>query len=226
MNTTTGSTPKILLVDDSSAIRAFFVTALNEFNLQVKAVPNPKEALNVIDDFNPDCILSDFEMPEMNGVEFCKVIKAHPKFKDVPFVILSMHEQDKFVLECLGVGADDHLPKRTNPEIIIAKVRVMVELHRHRLNMINQERLKTFQAMLGSLKHEWGNLSAILLPLLEKLQKAAPGVIDEKDKSQLAMLERNLHRVLDVIQFFDGIKQVEFEQYVSTSDALILKKSV
>jgi response regulator RpfG family c-di-GMP phosphodiesterase len=225
--------PKVVLVDDSSAIRAFFVSALSEFNFELVPFSDPQKALQEIVKINPDCILSDYEMPHMNGIEFCKAVKLIPECKDVPFVVLSMHDNNKYILDCLSSGVDDYLPKRTNPEVIVSKVRLMIEVSVARKNQLAHERMKTYAATVATLKHEWNNLFAVLFPILEKLalrkNVTSEGlkILNEAggDDKTLDVLYRSLEKVHETIKSFRDVKDVDFEKYTSKSDAMLIKKS-
>lgn len=225
--------PKIVLIDDSSAIRAFFMSALSEFNFEIFAFGDPEKAIPEVAKIQPDCILSDYEMPNLNGIEFCKAIKLNPACKDIPFVILSMHDNDKYILDCLSSGVDDYLPKRTNPEIIVAKVRLMIEVSQARKNQLITERMKTYSATIATLKHEWNNLFAVLFPILEKLTSrknlSPEGLkfLNEAggDDKTLDILHRSLEKVQTTIVSFREVKEIDFEQYTNKSSAHLIKKT-
>lgn len=225
--------PRVLIVDDSNAIRAFFTSALSEFSFDLIAMADPRVALEKLSEIQPDCILSDYEMPEMNGVQFCQAVKSSEKYRSIPFVILSMHDNDKCILECLASGVDDYLPKRTNPEVIVSKVKLMIEVCRSRKLLIADERMKTYTATVATLKHEWNNLFAVLFPILEKLEsreKVSPEILNfitesDPDKKTFERLHRSLEKVHETIKSFKDVKDVDFENYTPQSKSMLIKKS-
>lgn len=209
--------PCVIIVDDSSAIRALFSGALSELNYQIMTFSNPKSALEYIETNEVDCILSDFEMPEMNGLEFCKIVKNSSK-RIIPFIVLSMHDSDKTILECLHAGADDFLIKRTNPEIILSKVKLMVEIHLYRENSLKIERLKTFKATVVSLNHEWKNLASFVLPNIEKMEK-----LEQNNNLDLKKIKNSFLRTIELIDKFGSIDDIKFEDYDADTMTYIIK---
>lgn len=202
--------PIVILVDDSAAIRSFFKSALSELNFEVYAEEDPHAALFLMKSIEPDCILSDFEMPNMTGIEFCREVKKIEKFKNTPFVILSMHDNDQYILESLKAGADDYLPKRTNPEVIVAKVKIMIELSLYRQSEAQKNKLKTYKATVVTLQHEWTNLATIVFSFLKKFDHS-----EFAESSQ--NLRKNLERILKLINQLQGLNEIELEHY-STAD--------
>ncbi len=208
--------PIVILVDDSSAIRSFFKSALSDLNFEVHTEENPEDAMKLMKHIEPDCILSDYEMPGMSGVEFCRLVREQDKYKSTPFVILSMHDNDQYILESLKAGADDYLPKRTNPEVIVAKVKIMIELSLYRQKELQKDKLKTYKATVTTLQHEWTNLATIVYSLLKKLEST------ELEESA-ANLKKNLERILKLIYQLNGVNEIELEQYSSAGQSNLIK---
>ncbi len=114
---------KLLLVDD----QVLFVESLKKlFELTVKNVevvgtaPNGKVALEMAASTNPDIILMDIRMPEMDGVECTRLIKE--KFPQIKILILSTFEDDEYVMEAFQYGAVGYLLKDVPPQELIAAI--------------------------------------------------------------------------------------------------------
>lgn len=165
-------------------------SALSGFDFDVIPFDGPEAALKEIETLNPDCILTDYEMPVMSGPELIKVLKANPRVKDVPVVVLSTHDNDRAIIECISAGAEDYLLKRTNPEVVIAKLKLLSELKNYRDLALKSERIKTYNATVVTINHELRNAGAIVLGQLEKIVKRTA-----KD-SQLNTELINEHEVL------------------------------
>lgn len=216
----------IYLVDDSRSIRSFFASALGASGYTVETFENPTTCLESIKTKLPDCILTDYEMPGMSGVEFCRQIKAVEATKSIPVILLSIHDQDTIIIEALRAGADDYLPKSTNPEIILAKLKLMTELKRHREQMIDQERVRTYRATVCSISHELNNTMAILLPMLEHnidftpASGAPPSVSSKNLKKTLERLVSNIKLLTEQTE-----QPIEFETYFKDTEMIALKKA-
>lgn len=100
---------KILIVDDSITTRELLKNILTHWGYDFDMVENPKEAFEILYKEDFDLILSDMEMPEMDGGMFVKELKAHPKFKHIPVVIITSYDTDTIAQEI--AGADGFIRK-------------------------------------------------------------------------------------------------------------------
>ena len=96
---------KILIVDDSMTTRELLKNILNHWGYRYEMVKNPREAFDLLDKESFDLILSDMEMPEMDGSMFVKELKAHPKFKNIPVIIISSYDTETIEKEIPEVNA-------------------------------------------------------------------------------------------------------------------------
>lgn len=107
---------KILYVEDDPSIQAVVkVSLVNIGKFTIETCWNGKEALEQIDDFMPDLILSDVMMPEMDGVTMLKILKSNPKYSHIPLVFISARAQKNEVEEYLMFGAAYVLTKPFDP---------------------------------------------------------------------------------------------------------------
>ncbi|NQZ02671.1 MAG: response regulator [Bdellovibrionales bacterium] len=215
--------PRVMLVDDSRTVRAFLSTALEQFGFEMHVFESAVHALENLEQVEPDCILTDFEMLNMTGLEFIKEIRSRDKFSIVPILVLSSKDQDEIIVECVTAGAEDYILKRTNPEVLVSKVSMLIELKNSRDNQLNLERVRTFKATTVTLNHELNNLSAILLPLLDQDVNSTKAL--ENIKQDGKMLLRNLTRLIELIKELKDLDQVSFENYIGTTEMLELKKN-
>lgn len=215
----------IYLVDDSRSIRSFFSSALTANGYTVEQFDNPLPALEAIKVRVPDCILTDYEMPNMNGVEFCRQVKSDFTLKGIPVILLSNHDDDTKIIDALNAGADDYLPKSTNPEIILGKIRLMTELKKHREKTIAEERLRTYRATICRIAHELNNIMAILIPMLQANEEHHSALGLEASES-FQKLHKNLVRLAKSIKLITNQVEshIEFEAYINNTEMVSLKK--
>jgi len=113
---------RILLVDDHGVVRAglrMLLAADAELQI-VGEAENGAQALRLADELAPDVVLMDISMPDMNGIEATRRIKAdHP---NVAVLALTMHEDDQYFFEMLGAGASGYVPKRAAPNDLISAI--------------------------------------------------------------------------------------------------------
>jgi DNA-binding NarL/FixJ family response regulator len=116
----------ILLVDDQSlfaeSLRTSLVHYAEEMNV-VGIARNGKEALAMTEEFQPNVILMDIKMPEMDGVEAVRQIK--PKYPGTKIIMLSTYNEDALVRNALSAGASGYLLKDISPTELIAAIRAL-----------------------------------------------------------------------------------------------------
>lgn len=113
----------ILLVEDEKGIRNFMETALMTQGYKYKEAQTGKEAIALFMSYNPDIIILDLGLPDMDGLE---VLKAIRKLSDIPVIIVSARNQEREKVEALDLGADDYLSKPFGISELLARVRVIV----------------------------------------------------------------------------------------------------
>ncbi|MGC9109562.1 MAG: HD domain-containing phosphohydrolase [Caldimicrobium sp.] len=102
---------KILVVDDDVIIRESISEILKEEGYVVETAENGKEALEKFDKFKPDIVITDFVMPEMDGITFCKIIKNNPETIDTGIILITGVNDLETRIKGLSAGADDFLSK-------------------------------------------------------------------------------------------------------------------
>ena len=125
---------KILVVDDDITLRAALARHLVDRGFLVEDAASGVEALAIFEKEPPDLVVSDVMMPEMDGFEFCRKIRASRSGQLVPFIFLSsLGEIDNRILGH-NMGADDYLVKPFQPRELIAKIEGLLE-RSHRIHI-------------------------------------------------------------------------------------------
>jgi CheY-like chemotaxis protein len=103
----------ILVVDDFSSIRNFLCETLNKHGYQTKSAVHGKEALDILSSESDgiDLVISDFNMPEMNGMELLKSIKASPAYAAKPVIFLTTDADPNKMREAKGLGLSAWITK-------------------------------------------------------------------------------------------------------------------
>ena len=114
--------PKILIVDDDPDIIEILRYNLSLAGYDVKAASNGKEAIKKAKIFIPEIILLDVMMPEMDGIEACRLIREIPSLKNSRIIFLSARNEDYTQLSAFDAGADDYISKPVKPKILLKKI--------------------------------------------------------------------------------------------------------
>ena len=112
----------ILVVDDSSTIRSIVKDALEKAGFNVTVAENGMDAYKKIRSNPPDLILSDIDMPEMNGIDLCNKVRVDSEFKAIPFVIMSANDNRSTMRQLLERGVSAYLVKPFNMEQMVITV--------------------------------------------------------------------------------------------------------
>lgn len=102
---------RILIIDDSLTIRTMEKNILSSANFNVEAVENPVEALKLMKHIQFDLIITDIEMPKMNGIEFLSKLKSDENYEKIPVIIMSSLLDKKTKDECISLGAENFITK-------------------------------------------------------------------------------------------------------------------
>ncbi|MBL8256182.1 MAG: Hpt domain-containing protein [Pseudoxanthomonas mexicana] len=103
--------PLVMVVDDSLTMRKVTSRVLERHNFEVSAARDGVEALEKLDERVPDLMLLDIEMPRMDGYELATAMKADPRFKDVPIVMITSRTGDKHRQRAFDIGVQRYLGK-------------------------------------------------------------------------------------------------------------------
>ena len=135
------------MVDDSATIRQIVSKALEEAGFQVMTAEDGRQGLTRIKEKRPDIIISDINMPVMDGIEFCKRIHADPDLAIIPFVTMSTNSDRAIMRRLLEWGASTYLVKPFNVEQVVITVERLLSDH-FLILLKEKERLDAEQKMM------------------------------------------------------------------------------
>lgn len=151
-----GTSMRILLVDDVQLDRMQLAIRLKQLGHVVKAVGSGLEALNEYDSFDPELILLDIAMPDMNGFEVSLHIReAFPDW--IPIIFLSSHEEPEMIAKAIDAGGDDYLIKPVDKIVLNSKLIAMQRIaHMRRELKQTTAQLETVNELLQQQANEDG----------------------------------------------------------------------
>lgn len=116
----------LLLVEDNEQLRGF-ISAEMITTYHVIEASNGKEALEIIKDSTPDLIISDVMMPQMDGMELCRIIKSDIESSHIPVILLTAKASDESKYKGIETGADDYISKPFNIDYLSLRVMKLIE---------------------------------------------------------------------------------------------------
>lgn len=138
---------RILVVDDERAIRRFLRASLASMGHTVLEAAAGSEALNIVLDQRPDIIFLDLGLPDIDGLQVTQQIR---EWSQIPIIILSVRDQEKYKIQALDAGADDYLTKPFGMGELMARVRGVL---RRSLQQGSGEPVIHFDDLLIDLAH-------------------------------------------------------------------------
>ncbi len=130
-------TTKILVIDDDTAVTDLLSVLLRSQGFDVTATNSSSDGLGYIRGNEPDLIVLDLMMPEIDGWEVCRSVRA---FSQVPIIVLSALNDPSMVASVLDAGADDYLTKPTPSRVLVAHINRLIkrnETNKHDISASN-----------------------------------------------------------------------------------------
>ena len=113
--------PLILVVEDDAPVRNLITTTLKAHDYKFTTAQNGNNAIMEASSHNPNIVLLDLGLPDMDGVEVIERIRT---WSDMPIIVISARSEDKDKIDALDAGADDYLTKPFSVEELLARLRV------------------------------------------------------------------------------------------------------
>jgi two-component system chemotaxis response regulator CheY len=117
---------RALVIDDSRAVRVIIRNIVRELGIDVVEAGNGREGLEQLRQ-NPDVelVLVDWNMPEMNGLDFIRVVRAEPSYDSLRIVMVTTETESEQVCRALDAGANEYVMKPFSKEVLTAKLSML-----------------------------------------------------------------------------------------------------
>ncbi len=143
----------VLVVDDVHLNRALLCQRLDREGYSVQRAKGGREALEMLASGHFDLVLLDVLMPDLDGFEVLRQMKAHPALRDIPVIMISALDEMDSVVRCIEMGAEDYLPKPFDPVLLRARVGACLEKKRLRDKELEYlEGVKALQAAASAVE--------------------------------------------------------------------------
>ncbi|MFO8027991.1 MAG: response regulator transcription factor [Opitutales bacterium] len=120
MNAT--KTKKILVLDDEPDVTELLEYKLEQENYRVDVLNDPLEFISKVRAFEPDLMILDIMMPELNGLQLCRIARSDPAMKEIPIIFLTAKGEAEDRVKGLETGADDYISKPFNTKELLLRV--------------------------------------------------------------------------------------------------------
>ncbi len=214
--------PRVLVADDDPIVRLLVVTVLRELGLETEVATNGADAWRLFEEWQPELVVLDVDMPTIDGLEVCRRIRETDADHEVFVLFLAGRDQPEALEALLDAGADEFIAKPMSPEdlrarLMVARRRIAQDAAQRRAEaeLAKARWLSGIGEATLSLQHEINNpLSALLgnaeLMLMELEEKG------EKNEL-LDIIHEQALRIADVVRRLRRLKNPESVDYVGGS---------
>jgi DNA-binding response OmpR family regulator len=185
----------ILIVEDNKELLAFIAGAL-ETNYRILTAENGVDGLKTAQEEIPDIIISDIMMPEMDGYEFCRLIKSDIKTSHIAFVILTAKASHDSVIEGLMHSADDYITKPFHIDELQLRIRNILD-HQEKIRQHRNAQLTNPKEHIDLQTEEDCFLKQLYTVIEEHIDDSSLNV--EKLAKAMAVSHRTLNRKLNAL---------------------------
>lgn len=213
--------PEILIVDDLVDNLNVLKLLLEEHFYTVRIAKNGAEAVQSVSLKVPDLILMDINMPEMDGIEATRRIKAQDKAKNVPIIFVTAFRDIEHTLSAFSSGGVDYVTKPFNSEEVMARVNTHMRLRQAQEQLINKDMVANLIHLVTGVAHELNTPLGVCTTAashLEMILSTFEQVVSGHSMSQnqfssqlkqcrkaMALLTSNLNRTSDQVDKFKAI---------------------
>ena len=145
---------RVLGVDDESDVTELLQYRLEQEGYRVATLNDPLGFVVKVREFEPDLMLLDIMMPELSGIQLCRIVRADPMMKDIPVIFLSARGEVEDRIKGLEAGAEDYLSKPFNTNELLLRVSKMLSRSGSRTLPARQSRIEIAGVLIDEDLHQ------------------------------------------------------------------------
>ncbi|MCI0452773.1 MAG: response regulator [Candidatus Latescibacteria bacterium] len=147
-------TEKIVVIEDETDILEVIAYNLKREGYDVVTSTSGEDGLEKIDKLKPNLVVLDLMLPEVDGIELCRKLKADPVTQSIPVIMVTAKGEESDVVLGLGVGADDYVTKPFSPRELTARVKAVLRRSKSKGETDRRERVTVEGVVIDPQRHE------------------------------------------------------------------------
>ncbi len=227
MNETGDTKGRILLIDDDQEIAEIVVRFLRGEGYDIQYTTSGQAGMDIIERENPDLLLLDVSLPDVDGFEICRRLRSSPHTEQLNVIMLTGRGSVDARVTGLESGADDYLTKPFDAQELLARIQAQLRLKALRERLVEMEKIATIGQMVITLSHEINNpLTAITwqAELLYEQIESLPNIPSDVLVSLQAIV-REAHRIQHVMTKLARITRPVVKEYLPGTSMIDVEES-
>ena len=202
---------RILVVDDDWSLRKSLQVRLEKEGYEVITAMDGEEGLERLTEM-PDLVLTDIDMPRLDGLGLLQRIKAEEAYRDIPVIMMTAHATGaNEAAEGLGLGANDYVRKPFDWSELSARVQTQIRLRTVARLTAEKQRDLAIIELAGAAAHEINNPLAVIMARLELMM--ANQQEGSKEYENLEQLDGLIRRIADVVKKMSQVRTYQVQNY-------------
>ena len=207
---TSKSAPLILIVDDVETNRFVLRDIIAEMGYRPVLTENGVQALKVVERHKPQLIILDVAMPEMDGYEFCQIMKQNPNTRDIPIIFISAFDNPADIVKGFNLGGEDYVIKPFIPEVVKARIGIHLKLSESGKNLADMNR-KLQTSITEQLNHMEQAKKNVLYAVLRVVQER-----EGYDRAYMERISHNAGMLAEAMQLSPRYGDLISDKYIET----------
>ncbi len=217
---------RILVIDDHPDSVFLLKDRLEREGYEVIAAYDGKTGLQRVFDDQPDLVLLDIMMPEVDGLEVCRTIANTQATKDIPVILVTGKTDAEGTKEGLLAGAFDYIKKPVNKTDLLARIRSALKLRETTKQLLELEKVNTFAATVVTANHEIKQPLTLINLSAAAIRREIGKEIINRDAvlKRIGFIETAARDINNVLEKFKTIRNPNFSPYVNDIQMVDLEK--
>ena len=216
---------KILIVDDDRYIRLILQKKFLSQGFDVFVANDGEGGLELAKNEAPNLIISDWMMPKMDGLEFCKLAKQDEKLRFTYFIILTARDTQDDKVEGIETGADDFVTKPFNERELLTRVKAGLRINSLQKEIAELQHQKAITELAITLGHEINNPLGIMMLVMQVLQKKDDNDTIAGIRKELRTVNENGNRIAEIVKKLSSLDNPQLKPYLKNSDTKMVDLS-
>ena len=208
----------VRVVDDSAFFRTMVVGLLAQEGIPARAAGGGAEGWQMVKEFHPEVVVTDWMMPDVDGLQLCRLIRQHPEHQKRYVILLTSKDRVEDAIAALELGADDFITKSADPREVMVRVKVGLRMAELYAALAEAERRLTVAGMAVTLGHEIFNPLQIIGGFAEILARDGNLPADAREKG--ASILASARRIQELVKRIQMIENPRFAPYVGETSMI------